>query len=132
MISGITNNDIKTYLSNCRRNKDEFSNNLTNIEGKIQELFKKVDALEHPYVDTSKYASVEDVNNIIQDVKETFEYLLQSTPREISDLKNTISELRHRIDELESQKHADINNNTESLQAKIKVPKLLVNVKKNK
>ena len=133
MISGIVNNNINEHLNNCMRNKEDFNNNLNNIEGRIQELFKKFDALQQPtQLDTSKYATIEEVNNLAYDIKDSFEYLVQTTPREITDLKNTVLELQARIDELESQKHIEVSNNVEVLPAKVKIPKLLVNVKKSK
>jgi len=48
MIQSVFPVDIKQHVQNVRQNKQEFTNNLANIEGKINDLKKKIDSFVIP------------------------------------------------------------------------------------
>ena len=120
MIQSVFPVDIKQHVQNVRQNKQEFTNNLANIEGKINDLKKKIDSFVIP--DPDKFVKCEDINTFINEIKESFEYLVQ-TPREITDLRNELKELKTRLELLE------VDKEIQPTEFKRQIPKLLIKKK---
>ena len=102
-----------SLISHVRQKIEDKSNvieNITCLHQKLEELRSKVEYESvNKNIDTSKFATKEDLDEIIKDLKDCFNDIIEITPRNNSDLESLKQHVAH-LDQVNKSLEERLNN----------------------
>jgi len=140
---GLYGNDkqrISSHLSNYVQNKETMSHDIDELKQKIEGSYKEQQEkyskllfdVENIKEGLKTTVNVDDLNDLIDDVRNSFELFLNNTPRQ-NELEKLLRTLEVKVNDLEARMNAFFGNgevelitveNTQKEVKKCKVPKL--------
>ena len=146
---GLYGNDkqrISSHLSNYVQNKETMSHDIDELKQKIEGSYKEQQEkyskllfdVENIKEGLKTTVNVDDLNDLIDDVRNSFELFLNNTPRQ-NELEKLLRTLEVKVNDLEARMNAFFGNgevelitveNTQKEVKKCKVPKLDISRKK--
>jgi len=139
-----------SLISHVRQKIEDKSNVVENINAlhqKLEELRSKVETESiNKNIDTSQFATKEDLEEIIKDLKDCFNDIIEITPRNNTDLENLKQHVAHleqinkhfeeRLNHVESFSRVNIEEplieHVAEKGATIRIPKIRIEKSKNK
>lgn len=119
---------ILTHVKSISSQNDELYKSYNKLESKIDEMTAKIANLEMNIQREGEFVTMQELQTVIDDVKNTLDFVVNSTPRNVDD----IQQLKLKIDSINNRLLV-LENNDEMLPVKQSVrdiPKLNLSIKR--